>query len=42
MRASVKKQALVTKEGVNEKQDSQKGKNKGSNFLSVLKPFLSK
>ena len=42
LRASVKKQALITKEGGNEKQDSQKGKNKGINILCVLKAFQLK
>ena len=39
LRVSVKKQELITKEEGNEKQDSQKGKNKGINILCVLKAF---
>ena len=39
LRSSVKKQALIIKEGGNDKQDSQKGKNKGINILCVLKAF---
>ena len=39
LRASVKKQRIITKEEGNEKQDSQKSKNKGLNILSVLKTF---
>ena len=39
LRSSVKKQALIIKEGGNDKQDSQKGKNKGINILCVFKAF---
>ena len=42
LRASVKNQKLITKEGDNEKQDSQNGKNKCINILSVLKAFRLK
>ena len=42
LRVSVKKQELITKEEGNEKQDSQKGKNKGINILCVLKAFWLK
>ena len=39
LRSSVKKQALIIKERGNDKQDSQKGKNKGINILCVFKAF---
>ena len=39
LKSSVKKQALIIKEGGNDKQDSQKGKNKGINILCVFKAF---
>ena len=39
LRSSVKKQALIINEGGNDKQDSQKGKNKGINILCVFKAF---
>ena len=42
LRASLKRQALITKERGNEKQDLQKDKNRGKNILSLLKAFWLK